>query len=86
MKSYLAQMKRIREKHGMVDSVSGADEIAEVIGESGSFGSLKNRNTGGVSTQMQNFFRTDPNKNSATEKDPHSIISIFAKRNGVLPE
>lgn len=35
LKTYLYEKKRLREKSGMADSIS-VDEIAEVIGESGS--------------------------------------------------
>lgn len=35
LKTYLAEKKRLREKSGLADSIS-IDEIAEVIGESGS--------------------------------------------------
>ena len=85
LKSYLADKKRIREKTGLVDSVS-ADEIAEVIGESGSIGSGRIRQSGHVSTQLQNFFKPDASKSAASGKDPLSLIAIFAKRNGVIPE
>ena len=70
----------------MVDSI-GEDEIAEVIGESGSMGSGRYRSGNpAVSAQLQNFFRADANKkNSATERDPNSLIAIFAKRNGIIP-
>lgn len=88
LKTYLAEKKRIREKHGMVDSAS--DSIAEMIGESSSAGISKARQrqavSGGVSTQIQNFFNKDSSKTAASAKDPLSLISIFAKRNGVIPE
>ena len=84
LKNYLADKKKIRAKMGMADSIS-ADEIAEVIGESGSVAShAKFQKSGAVSMQLQNFFKTD-NKNAAQQKDPLSLISIFAKRNGVVP-
>ena len=70
----------------MADSI-GEDEIAEVIGESGSIGSGRDRQSNpAISAQLQNFFRADANKKTvATERDPNSLISIFAKRNGVIP-
>ena len=49
LKTYLAEKKRLREKIGIVDSIS-ADEIAEVIGESGSLTSGAQRPAAGVST------------------------------------
>jgi len=49
LKTYLAEKKRLREKIGIVDSIS-ADEIAEVIGESGSLTSGAHRPAAGVST------------------------------------
>lgn len=36
--------------------------------------------------QLQNFFKKDSSKTAASGKDPLSLISIFAKRNGVVPE
>ena len=36
MKTYLAEKKRIREKHGMVGESAASDSIAEMIGESSS--------------------------------------------------
>ena len=65
LKTYLAEKKRLREKTGMVDSVS-ADEIAEVIGESGSIGSGRIRQSAHVSTQLQNFFKPDAGKTAAS--------------------
>ena len=49
LKTYLAEKKRLREKTGMAESV-GEDEIAEVIGESGSIGSGRIRQSAHVST------------------------------------
>ena len=68
----------------MADSIS-ADEIAEVIGESGSINSHRIKQSSGQ-IQLQNFFKADKSKTSASGKDPLSLISIFAKRNGVVPE
>ena len=88
LKTYLAEKKRIREKTGMADSAS--DSIAEMIGESssatGNAHARSVRQSGAaVSTQLQNFFKKD-NKTAAAAKDPLSLISIFAKRNGVIPD
>jgi len=82
LKSYLAEKKRLRDKMGMVDSES-VEQIVEAIGESGSVASHRLRKG---ATQHQNFFRVDSSKSSALGKDPLSLIAIFAKRNGTVPE
>ena len=72
----------------MVD-YSVSEEIAEVIGESSSTVNAKARTqnkSGAISMQLQNFFKKDSNKTAAASKDPLSLISIFAKRNGVVPD
>ena len=69
----------------MADSIS-FDEIAEVIGESGSVRSqMPPKQSSALVTQLQNFFRGDSKKEAAAGKDPLSLISIFAKRNGAVP-
>ena len=84
LKTYLAEKKRLREKMCMPQVKDTADEIAEVIGESGS---LNNRATksGAISMQLQNFFKSDKKKESHSGKDPLSLIQIFAERNGAVP-
>jgi hypothetical protein len=59
-----------------LDSIT--EDIAEVIGESS--GSAPQIST--TSTKLQNLFH--PKK--TTEYDPLSLIAIYAKRNGKVPE
>ena len=82
MKQYLSEKKRIRAQAGLADSIP--DEIAEVIGDSSSFKNEKFGH-GAMNLQLQNFFK-DNQKGKASDRDPLSLISIFAKRQGVTPQ
>lgn len=82
MKRYLEEKKRIRAITGMSESIP--DEVAEVIGESSSIKTEKIGNSG-TALQFNNFFR-ESKRGQAVEKDPLSLISIFAKRNGQVPQ
>lgn len=81
MKRYLEEKKRIRAMTGMSESIP--DEVAEVIGESSSIKTEKIGNSANVA-QFNNFFR-ESKKGHVGERDPLSLISIFAKRHGQIP-
>ena len=81
MKRYLEEKKRIRAMTGMSESIP--DEVAEVIGESSSIKTEKIGTSSNVQ-QFNNFFK-ESKKGNAVERDPLSLISIFAKRNGQVP-
>lgn len=55
------------------------DEIDEVIGESSSKNGLK---VSAQALQMQSYFQST----KASDSDPLSLISIFAQRNGQIPD
>lgn len=76
IKAYLRDKQRVRKETGL-DSIA-EDVIAEVIGESS--GSAHQIST--TSTRIQNFF----SEQTKSDYDPLSLIAIYAKRNGKIPE
>ena len=76
MKRYLQEKQKIREKTGLKSSEK-LESVAEMIGESSSTNKLPKGSQ--ASTLISALF-----KNKSVDKDPLSLIAVYAKKNGQI--